>query len=413
MMSRKKLYNTPFPQDAVQGDGDMISTVEAKRIIAENCIQLSTRIVSLDKAGGLILAKDIYASINIPAFPQSGMDGYALAFSSVGKPIAITGEQAAGASQHINVKPGTAVRIFTGAVVPEGADTVVIQEKSKVIDGFLQIEDDNLKQGDNVRLPGSEIAKGILALPAGSVLTPPAIGFLAGMGIASVEVIPGPRISILVTGNELQDPGTAPEFGKVYESNSFALIAALKQLHIHNVAVYKVVDDSGSLTKILGEALATSDMVLMTGGVSVGDYDFTVKASENCGVRKIFHKIRQRPGKPIFFGEKENILFFGLPGNPASVLTCFYEYVIPALEKLTAQKLQLEIKQAPLSVSYKKTSGITHFLKGIFDGQQVNLPDGQESYKLNSFARANCLVMIPEPVTEVQAGEKVEIHLFA
>ena len=391
---------------------NMISTEEAKLKIAENIIQLTSCIVPLDKAAGLILAKDIYAPVNIPAFPQSGMDGYALAFSSIAKQIKIEGEQAAGHNLQTKVKPGTAVRIFTGAVVPDGADTVVMQEKIKVTDGFLYIEDDKLKQGDNVRLSGSEIAKDALALNAGTRLTPAAIGFLAGMGIAEVAVIPNARVSIIVTGNELQNPGTVAEYGKVYESNSFALLAALKQIHIHDVAVYTSADDITALTKVLSEALSKTDIVLMTGGVSVGDYDFTVKASENCGVQKIFHKIKQRPGKPIFFGKKEKLLFFGLPGNPASVLTCFYEYVLPALEKLTAQKLQLEIKQTPISSLYKKPAGITHFLKGIFDGAQVHLPQGQESYKLNSFAKANCLVMIPELVTEAPAGENVEIHLL-
>jgi len=341
-MSKIKIHNTPL------GDGGMISTEEAKKRIAENSIQLNSCIVPLDKAAGLILIKDIYAPINIPAFPQSGMDGYAIAFTSRGKPIVMAGEQAAGSNLHSNVKPGTAIRIFTGAVVPDGADTVVIQEKSKVIDGLLKIEDDQLKQGDNVRMPGSEIAKDALALPAGTKLSPAAIGFLAGMGIAMVEVIPFPRVSIIVTGNELQNPGTSPEHGKVYESNSFALLAALKQIYINDVPVYQSADDVDTLTRILNEALSKSDMVLMTGGVSVGDYDFTVKVSENCGVQKIFHKIRQKPGKPVFFGKKENVLFFGLPGNPASVLTCFYEYVIMALEKLTAQKIQLKIKQATI-----------------------------------------------------------------
>jgi molybdopterin molybdotransferase len=390
----------------------MISVTEAKNFIQENVDRLSPVSLPLQLSAGLVLAKDIYSPVNIPAFPQSGMDGYALAFSSIDKPIAIAGEQAAGANYTARVKPETAARIFTGAVVPEGADTVVMQEKVKIVDGFLQIEHENLKQGDNVRLPGTEIVKDALALSAGARLTPAAIGFLAGMGIATVDVIPNPRISIIVTGNELQKPGTAPEFGKVYESNSFALLAALKQINIHNVIVEQSVDDKDALTKILNEVLLKSDVVLMTGGVSVGDYDFTVIASENCGVQKIFHKIKQKPGKPIFFGKKGEKLFFGLPGNPASVLTCFYEYVLIALEKLTAQKLQLKIKQVPLSSSYKKPAGITHFLKGIFDGQQVQLPQGQESYKLNSFAKANCLVMIPESVTELSSGENVEIHVL-
>jgi molybdopterin molybdotransferase len=391
---------------------NMISVEEAKQNISDNCIPLTSCIVPLDKAMGLILAKDIYAPINIPAFSQSGMDGYAIAYASMGNPIAIAGEQAAGANLLAEVSIGTAVRIFTGAVVPEGADTVVIQEKVKVADGFLQIEDSNLKQGDNVRLPGTEIAKNALALSAGARLTPAAIGFIAGMGINEVEVFPNPSVSIIVTGNELQEPGTIPEFGKVYESNSFALLAALKQLQIDDVMVYKCVDDINALTNMLNEALTKSDIVLMTGGVSVGDYDFTVKVSENCGVQKVFHKIKQKPGKPIFFGKKENVLLFGLPGNPASVLTCFYEYVLLALEKLTAQKLVLETKQIAIATNYKKPTGITHFLKGIFDGAQVHLPQGQESYKLNSFAKANCLVMIPELFTEVASGDIVEIHLL-
>lgn len=394
------------------GHANMISSEEAKNIIAENSNQLNSTSVSLDKATGFILSKDIYSAVNIPAFPQSGMDGYAFAFKSMGNPIAITGEQAAGTNLHTELKPGTAVRIFTGAVVPGGADTIVIQEKSKVVDGFLIIEDDKLKQGDNVRLPGTEIAKDELALPAGTLLTPPAIGFLAGMGIAEVDVIPNPRVSIIVTGNELQNPGTVAEYGKVYESNSFALLAAFNQLHIQDVTVYQSADDINTLTNILNEALLKSDLIIMTGGVSVGDYDFTVKVSENCGVQKIFHKIKQKPGKPIFFGKKEHILFFGLPGNPASVLTCFYEYVLLALRKMTSKKLQLVTAQVPISSTYTKPSGVTHFLKGIFDGTQVHLPKGQESYKLNSFAIANCLVMIPESVTEVIANENVEIHIL-
>lgn len=390
----------------------MISVTDAKNIISQNTATLSSVQVPLQQAAGLILSNDIFSPVNIPAFPQSGMDGYAIAFSSIGKPIAVTGEQAAGSNQHTIVKQGTAIRIFTGAIVPEGADTVIMQEKVKVIDDVLHIEDENLKRGDNVRLPGTEIAKGALALPAGAKLTPPAIGFLAGMGIATVDVIPNPRVSIIVTGNELQKPGTAPEYGKVYESNSFSLLAALKQINIQDVAIYNCADDKVALTKTLNEALSKSDVVLMTGGVSVGDYDFTVIASENCGVEKVFYKIKQKPGKPIFFGKKGEKLFFGLPGNPASVLTCFYEYVLLAVEKMTGQQVLLKVNHAPISSAYKKPAGITHFLKGIYDGEQVHLPDGQESYKLNSFARANCLVMIPEMVSEVQAGEKVKIHLL-
>jgi molybdopterin molybdotransferase len=391
---------------------NFISTDEAKKIIAEQIVAFNSVTVPLQDAAGKILANDIYAPQNIPAFPQSGMDGYALAYDSIGGHILLEGEQAAGSNNNTYVNRGTAVRIFTGAVVPNGADTVVMQEKVKIKDGYLQIENGNLKQGDNVRLPGTEIAKDALALPAGSLLTPAAIGFIAGMGISAINVLPNPKVSIIVTGNELQKPGTDAIFGKVYESNSYALLAALNQLGITDVEIHEAEDNKITLTHVLSEALNKSDLVLMTGGVSVGDYDFTVIASENCGVQKVFHNIKQKPGKPIFFGKKDKVIFFGLPGNPASVLTCFYQYVLIALEGMTTKKLQLVKQNQPISSSYKKPAGITHYLKGIFDGEKVQLPDGQESYKLNSFARANCLIMIPENTTEVHAGEIVEIHLL-
>ena len=391
---------------------DLLNVNDAKALVDQHTIALSPVTVLLQYASGKTLAADVLASVNVPAFSQSGMDGYALAFDSLGKAIKIEGEQAAGNDESSFLQPGTAVRIFTGAVVPEGADTVVMQEKTEVSNGFLQVNDDGLQRGNNVRLPGSEIAKGALALPAGSKLIPAAIGFLAGMGVNEVEIIPLPRVSIIVTGNELQDPGTTQQFGKVYESNSFALLAALSQVHITDTKVYKCADDMEALTSVLNDAMLQSDVVLMTGGVSVGDYDFTVKVSKDCGIEKVFHKLKQKPGKPLFFGTKDQVLFFGLPGNPASVLTCFYEYVLVALEKLTSQKMQLQKLRMPLSTAYQKPAGLTHFLKGMFDGEQVHLPDGQESYKLHSYARANCLVVIPGAATNIEAGDEVEIHLI-
>lgn len=391
---------------------ELLDIHEAKAFVEQLTHTLPPVTMPLNLASGKTLASDVFSAVNVPAFPQSGMDGYAFAFASLGKPLQIAGEQAAGDEQPTFLQPGTAVRIFTGAVVPDGGDTVVMQEKTIVADGFLQINDETIQQGNNVRLPGSEIGKGDMALASGTKLTPAAIGFLAGMGVSEVEVIPFPRVSIIVTGNEMQDPGAMPQFGKVYESNSFALLAALHQVHITDTIVYKCEDDIEALTTELNKAVAQSDIVLMTGGVSVGDYDFTVKVSKDCGIEKVFHKLSQRPGKPLFFGLKERVLFFGLPGNPASVLTCFYEYVLVALEKLTHQPMQLKKLMAPLSSGYKKASGLTHFLKGMFDSQEVHLPNGQESYKLHSYASANCLVMIPASATTIDAGDEVEIHLI-
>jgi len=153
-------------------------------------------------------------------------------------------------------------------------------------------------------------------------------------------------------------------------------------------------------------------MVLLTGGVSVGDYDFTLKAAANCDIKTIFHKIKQKPGKPIFFGTKGKQIVFGLPGNPASVLTCFYEYVTIALEKMNHRRATMQTVWLPLAAAYKKPAGLTHFLKGFQDGQTVTVLDAQESYRLHSFARANCLVVVGEETISCQQGEQVEVHIL-
>lgn len=392
----------------------MITVAEAKKIIQDNTEPMRSVMMPLDRASGLVLAEDIYATIDIPAFPQSSMDGYALLHKGWKqfKKLKVAGMVAAGSDNIPNILPEEAVRIFTGAAVPQGADTVVMQEKAKVENGDLIIDDSLLIQGANVRPRGSEIKAGDLALSDKSRLNPAAIGFLTGIGITDVSVYPAPAVSIIVTGNELQEPGKPLHYGQVYESNSFTLKAALQQMQIMDITVYKAEDNLEKLTAILHEAMEKSDVVLLNGGISVGDYDFVLKATENCGISKLFHRIRQKPGKPIFFGTKGHKLVFGLPGNPASVLTCYYEYVTLALGKLFHCSTGMKTIYATMSNSYKKPAGLTHFLKGSYDGQSVLSLDAQESFRLSSFARANCLIVVDEEITELSKGEKVEVHLL-
>jgi molybdopterin molybdotransferase len=392
----------------------MISVQEAKKIIGENVTPLAPLILPLHDAPGLTLAEDVFASLDIPPFPQSSMDGYAFSFSDwkSNKRLVITGEVAAGNDEILTLAEGNAVRVFTGAAVPPGADTVVMQEKIKTIDGELVIEDENIQAGNSVRQKGSEIRAGSLALTRETVLSPAAIGFLAGIGISEVKVFPNPSISIIITGNELQQPGERLQPGHVYESNSFALKAVLKQLHIGDVEVLYAIDKPDIVTGALEKALAQSDVVLLTGGISVGDYDFVLQAANECGVEKFFHKVKQRPGKPLYFGKKNDKLVFGLPGNPSSVLTCFYQYVIPALEKLSNKKPVLQIVEAPLSKPFQKSTGLTHFLKGIYDGKTLTPLQAQESYRLSSFAAANCLIQIDEEVTACNEGDVVTGYLL-
>ena len=392
----------------------MISVEEAKAIIEKEITPLSPVKKSLQEAAGKLLAEDIYAAIDIPAFPQSSMDGYAFSFDAWKEKneLNVNGVIAAGDDKDILLQTGDAVRIFTGAAVPSGADTVVMQEKAKINNGKLIIEDENLAQGTNVRPKGSEIRAGERALAKGSFLTPAAIGFLAGIGITEISVYPKPSVSIIVTGNELQKPGNPLQYGQVYESNSFALTAALQQIGISVIDIVYADDKLEVLTEILNNCLQKTDIILLTGGISVGDYDFVLQASVNCGVKQLFHKVKQRPGKPLYLGKKEEKVVVGLPGNPSSVLSCFYQYVLSAIGKMSNQRITLEIKKVPLSNSFKKAAGLTHFLKGYYDGDSVTLLNAQESYRLSSFARANCLVQINEEVTAYPVGELVEIHLL-
>jgi molybdopterin molybdotransferase len=392
----------------------MISVQEAKKIISENVSSLEPVTMSLQESAGLILAENIYATTDIPAFPQSSMDGYAFSFEGwkQHKKLKIVGEVAAGSNEMFTLAPENAFRIFTGAAVPQGADTVIMQERIQIENGKLIINDEAIQPGNSVRPRGSEIKAGTLALEKENSLTPAAIGFLAGIGTTEIKVYPNPSISIIITGNELQQPGQPMQHGQVYESNSFALKAVLQQLQINNVQILYAEDKPAIVTSTLQNALKQSDIVLLTGGISVGDYDFVLQAANECGVEKLFHKIKQRPGKPLYFGKKENKLVFGLPGNPSSVLTCFYQYVIPALKKLSKRKIGLHTLKVPLAKSFQKNTGLTHFLKGFYDGKTAMSLDAQESYRLSSFAKANCLIQIDEDITSLNEGELVDVYLL-
>ena len=390
----------------------MISVHSALELITKHVKALPIVVMQLEKANGLVLAEEIYAPENVPAFPQSSMDGYAFAFDDNRSDYKLVGEIAAGSKQTFELKQDEAVRIFTGAAVPGAADTVLMQEKAFVASGRLTVTDENLNKGTNVRNIGSEIKKGTKALEKGTVLRPATIGFLASMGIAKVKVHPNPRVGILVTGNELRLPGEDLEYGQVFESNSFTLQSALNQMNIDNVTIYRSGDNLNQLQTLLSQILEVNDLVLISGGVSVGDYDFTMNAFEKCDVNAVFHKIKQKPGKPLLFGTKEDKVIFGLPGNPASVLTCFYEYVLPAIGIMTMRNVTLLTKKMILTQEYQKQAGMTHFLKASYKDDLVALETGQESYKLSSFANANCLAIIPENISKIESGQEIEVHLF-
>jgi molybdopterin molybdotransferase len=303
------------------------------------------------------------------------------------------------------------MRIFTGAPLPTGSDTIVMQEKVIVHESGIQITDTQIEKGTHVRKRGSEIKKDELVLKKGTVITAPVAGLIASLGINSVKVYPKLSVSIMATGNELQYAGQPLEAGKIYESNNWFLMAAMRP--------YADPMQSGSYRKDnlryiqlgLSEHMKYYDVIILTGGVSVGDYDFVRQAADLAGIHCRFHRVKQKPGKPLYFGTKENKIIFGLPGNPASVVSCFYEYVLPAV-RFMMHLPQEELLQAPLKDDFRKVKGLTQFLKACYADGEVEILEAQESYRMRSFASANCLVALDEHRLTYDKGEMVTVRIL-
>lgn len=393
---------------------EMVSVKEAKGLIQLHTKPLQPIRIDLQEAIGFTLAEDVYAPVNVPLFSQSAMDGYCFRFDDFlsSNALTIRGEIQAGNPAYLSLLPNTSMRIFTGAPMPDGADTVAMQEKVLVQNNVLIIDDFSLQKGSNVRLCGSEIKQGEKALQNETVLTPAAIGFLASMGITKVSVYRKASVTIIVTGKEVKQPGTALQRGEIYDANSFIIKSALQQRGIDNVTIVYTNDIKEEVNSALSHALEQSDIVLFSGGISTGKYDFVLAATEACNVQNVFYKVNQKPGKPLYFGTKTNTLVFGLPGNPAALLICLYEYVLPSLAKLFLSKNKLTKNLLPIKKDYTKKKGISLFLKGKCNDKQVEVLPAQESYKLSSFALANCLIFLDENITFVPAGELVEVHLL-
>ncbi len=393
----------------------MISVSQAQDAIIESITTGTETTVSLTESLGCVAVEDIYCPIDAPPFNQSGVDGYAFRLDNYkeGHHIHIAGESSAGKSYVKKLVPNQAVRIFTGAEVPDGADTVVMQEKISIHGDLLIIHDEKIAHGANVRERGSHSKKGDLALPRGSVINAGTIGFLASIGISKVKVFSKPSIVIIITGNELRQPGETLSSGQVYECNSACLCSALQGMGISEVKVFYAADDESATRTVFREALSIADIVLFTGGISVGDYDYVGKVLREENVNEIFYKVKQRPGKPLFFGKKDGHIIFGLPGNPASVLTCFYEYVYPAIRSTMGYTNPLlQSIRVPLTHQVNTVNGLTFFLKANTDYSSVTSLDGQPSYMMRSFAAANCFIVVPEDTERINAGEVVEVHLL-
>lgn len=386
----------------------MIQVEEALSIIAENSTNMPVQKIQVSKSLGYILAETVYSPIAMPPFRQSAMDGYAFIHSEKHQ-YDIVGISQAGDHSKIKLKENQAVRIFTGAHVPNNADTVIMQEHVMATEKSILITR-MPEQFANVRNKGEQIGEEEVVFKANTLITPAAIGFLACLGITEVEVFKKPKVAILVTGNELVEPGQKLSKGKIYESNSVMLQAALQTIGIKKTKVYKVKDNLKATKKALKEILKKNDVVLISGGISVGDYDFVKEALLENGVQELFYKINQKPGKPMFFGSKNDTLVFALPGNPASSLTNFYIYVYPAIKnRMGFSDIHLKKMLRKLNDNVTNTTGKTLFLKALYDETHVTVLNGQSSAMLNTFAIANSLLVVPNDVESLKKGQLVTL----
>ena len=422
----------------------MISYEEALARILRHARPLSSVRVRLEDALGCYLAESIRAREPVPLFDQSAMDGFGVRASDVAEArtdsparLRVAGMVRAGDDARGMLRRGTAVRIFTGAKIPPGVQAVVVQEYCEETGGEVLVRE-SVPDGKNIRRKGEEIRRGARVLSAGARITPPVIGLLATLGFSTFLVHRKPRVTLLVTGNELVALGKPLRPGRIRDSNSHALAAALKDTGIQEVSVRRVKDDEALLRQALMAALQDSDFVITSGGVSVGEYDLVKDAAVSAGVRTVFWKVAVKPGMPNYFGVWKRgrgrgkgvgkaagksaalgrTLLFGLPGNPVSALVSYHQFVRLALLKMSGQRAPGRfVFPAALEKDVSKKAGRAEFVRGVVrvnNGALCVVPtDQQGSHMLSGLASANCLIHLASDATFVEHGRQVPVELLS
>lgn len=388
----------------------MISVEQALAAVEQCAIHRKRKVLPLnDDLLGMVLSKDINAPFDLPRFDTSAMDGYAVKLGGNSRFSLLEKVISAGTSDNFELNPGEAIRIFTGAFCPDSADAVVMQEHTEVIQNTMMVEK-SIQLGQNIRRQGEEIKKGEVVLSKGHLINPASIGVIANFGIAEVEVFQKPSCAILTTGNELVAPGNDLDRGSIYDSNSYMLSAFLRSQGIDDISINHISDDLEKTKLKIKTALENYDILLISGGISVGDYDFVKEACEANQVAEVFHKVKQKPGKPLFFGIKEDKYVFGLPGNPASALTNAYIYVLPMINRLKGKaSIHLRRLNLPLANGFSRKPGRAQFYKALISEEQVEILEGQGSGMLQSFALCNALVFVSAETTSCNQGDLIQV----
>jgi molybdopterin molybdotransferase len=370
---------------------------------------------------GRVLGEDIVSSVNVPAHDNSAMDGWAVRGADLAKDgetvLREVGAALAGRKFDGEVRPGECVRVMTGAVMPPGTDTVVIQEIVRVA-GDRIVVPPGQKTGQNRRLAGEDLALGRSVLRAGQLVRPAELGLLASLGLAEVAVRRRLRVAFFSTGDELASIGRALEEGEVYDSNRYTIYGMLARLGAEVIDLGVVRDDPAALERALKEAAAGADAIVSSGGVSVGEADFTREILARLG-EVLFWKIAMRPGRPMAFGRVGGAYFFGLPGNPVAVMVTFYAFVRDALLALAGRTddFTLPVVRVPCTDALRKKPGRTEFQRGILSRDRngtwtVRVTGSQGSGVLRSMSEANCFIVLEHERGDANPGDLVSVQLM-
>jgi molybdenum cofactor synthesis domain-containing protein len=400
------------------GDLDrLLHPDEARAIVLDHAKSLSLERIPLGEAGWRVLAEDVISNEDHPPFPASTMDGYAVVADDGSPWREVIGNQTAGFVLDVEVTHGTAVKITTGAPVPRGATAIVRVENTEPSEDHVIIRQEQVADGENIRPIGYDLREGDAILPAGTVLGPAEVGLLAGLGITPVSVHRRPKVSVLSTGDELVEPGEPVGPGQIRDSNRFSLVTALESTGAEIVWSGKGPDERDALEQVMRERIAESDVVITSGGVSMGELDL-IKAILGDLATVYFRRVFMKPGKPLNFATVGDTLLFGLPGNPVSALVSFELFVRPALAVLAGRDPNVTPK-VPVTLAHETPpTDRIEYQRAIVSVDEngrliAKTTGGQASSRLASYLGANALLVIPPRDHAYEAGEQVEAILVA
>lgn len=401
-------------------DPNSMPVEQARQLIKQFLAPVSeTETIKVYDAFHRTLAVDLLSSMNVPPHDYSSMDGYAARHADLAgstNRLKKIGSSFAGHAFEGSVGPGECVRIMTGATIPAGCDCVVMQEHAKAEGDTIEIGA-GYKRGQNIRLVGEDIKQGAVVLAKGQMIRPVEMGLLSSLGFNEISVYRKLKIAIFSTGDELVQPGNALSSGQIYDSNRFTLIGLLTELGAEIIDMGNIRDDKEAIRAALEKASNEADVIITSGGASVGEADFIKQLLDEIG-EVVFWKLAMKPGRPLAYGKIGKAHFFGLPGNPVAVMVTFLQFVRNALWELMGQHPKPSFSfQAICTTPIKKAAGRTEFQRGILtqgdDGiWHVQTTGEQSSGILSSMSRANCFIVLPVEQGNVEKGSVVQIQLF-